>query len=78
MIVLFVIFFIQGVVFGGFCSFVAKEKGRNNIDWFILGFLFSLVALIAICGVGKPEIKDAASTKTKSQLPAEELDIEFS
>ena len=38
-----------------FCSAVANEKGYNAIWWFILGFIFSFVALIAV--VGMPDRK---------------------
>ena len=43
------------VITGAFCSAVANEKGYNAFWWFILGFLFSFVALIAI--VGMPDRK---------------------
>ena len=39
---------LQGVVFGGFCAWLAKQKNRDVGGWFFLGLLFSLVALIAI------------------------------
>lgn len=42
---------IQGMVFGLFCAFLAKSKNRNMVGWFYLGFLFSIVALIALVGV---------------------------
>lgn len=44
----FVVFVIQGLVFGGFCGWLALNKDRSVGTWFIMGFLFSLVALIAI------------------------------
>ena len=43
------------VITGAFCSAVANEKGYNAFWWFILGFLFNLVALIAV--VGMPDRK---------------------
>jgi len=42
---------IQGIIIGSFSGFVAREKGRNRLAWFFNGFLFSIVGLIAICGV---------------------------
>lgn len=42
---------LQGMVFGLFCAFIAKSKNRNMVGWFYLGFLFSIVALIALVGV---------------------------
>ncbi|MDP2035913.1 MAG: tetratricopeptide repeat protein, partial [Ignavibacteria bacterium] len=43
--------FIQALVFGVFCYFVANEKNRNARDWFLLGFLFSIIALLALMAV---------------------------
>lgn len=40
--------FVWGIIFGCFCAFLAKQKNRDTGAWFILGFLFSLIALIAI------------------------------
>jgi hypothetical protein len=37
-----------GMVFGVLCSVKAKEKERSFNDWFILGFIFSLAALLVI------------------------------
>ena len=34
----------------GFCAWVADAKGRDGLDWFFLGLLFGLTALIAIAG----------------------------
>ena len=42
---------VTGVVFGVFCSFVASEKNRDPVAWFILGFLFQIVPLLALLGV---------------------------
>ena len=42
---------VQAVVCGGFCAFVAGQKNRDSITWFLLGFFFSVFALIAIAGV---------------------------
>ena len=52
---LLVFFLLQAVVFGGFCSWLAKEKDRDRVGWFMLGALFSLIALIAIAAVPKSE-----------------------
>ena len=40
-----------GVVIGLFCSNVASEKGYSELGWFVAGFLFSFVALIAVAGL---------------------------
>lgn len=47
------ILFINGIIFGTFCSFIAKSKNRSALNWFILGFLFSVIALLAIVGLPK-------------------------
>ena len=45
------VWLMQAVVCGFFCAFVAGQKNRDSITWFVLGFLFSVYALIAIAGV---------------------------
>ena len=47
----FVVAVIWGLVFGGFCSYLAKEKNRDGGNWFALGFFFSLIALITIAAL---------------------------
>jgi hypothetical protein len=42
---------LQAFVFGGFCSFIGNQKGRNAGNWFVLGFLFSIIALLALIAV---------------------------
>jgi hypothetical protein len=41
-------FTIQGIVIGCFSSWIARQKGRSKSLWFVLGFLFSFVALLAL------------------------------
>jgi hypothetical protein len=48
---IFWILLIQAIVAGGFSAFIAKEKNRNIFNWFILGFLFSLFALLALIAI---------------------------
>lgn len=36
------------LVVGMFTSIKAKEKNRNPFIWFFLGFIFSVIALLAI------------------------------
>jgi hypothetical protein len=48
---LLIVLLLQGVIFGGFCSFIAGQKNREAAGWFVLGFLFSLVALLALVAV---------------------------
>jgi hypothetical protein len=48
---------IDGLIFGFFCSFIAKQKNRDASSWFWLGFFFSFIALIALISVPKVESK---------------------
>ena len=38
-------FSIVGMLFGILCSFIAKGKKRASKEWFMLGFIFSFMAL---------------------------------
>ena len=42
---------VLGLIFGAFCSSTAKEKGYSERIWFVIGFFFSIFALIAIAGM---------------------------
>ncbi len=42
---------VQGILIGMLCSYVAGQKNRSQGNWFILGFLFSLLALIALAAI---------------------------
>ena len=55
----FLLLLFQGLIFGFFCSYVAREKNRNSAAWFWLGFFFSFIALIALAAV--PAIAATAS-----------------
>ena len=48
---LFLLVFVQGVAVGSFCSYIAGQKARDRFTWFLLGFLFSLLALVAIASI---------------------------
>ena len=41
-------FSIIGLIFGVFCSLTAKDKNRAQKEWFILGFIFSILSLLLI------------------------------
>lgn len=49
------VIFFQALLFGLFCSYIASQKNRSGGVWFIFGFLFSVLALIAIASV--PSLK---------------------
>lgn len=53
--VVFLFFFLQALIIGAFCYYIAGQKNRNEAGWFILGFLFSFVALLALVAVPKIE-----------------------
>ncbi len=42
---------LSGIVFGGGCAIIATNKNRDAVSWFVLGFFFSLVALIVIAAI---------------------------
>jgi hypothetical protein len=44
----FIVFVVVGVIFGGFTGWVAEENGRSGLTWFVLGFLFTFLALISL------------------------------
>lgn len=58
---------IQAIVFGLFCYFVASEKNRNAKDWFLLGFFFSIIALLALIAVPQQNISTNSSKTTKGK-----------
>jgi drug/metabolite transporter (DMT)-like permease len=60
---------IQAFVFGGFSSFIAKEKNRDSAGWLFLGFLFSLIALLALIAVPKLEKKAQAQSQSPPLPP---------
>lgn len=48
---LFAGLFVQALIFGFFCSYIASQKGRSQGGWFALGFAFSFLALLALVAV---------------------------
>lgn len=49
--VILLLLLIQGMVVGLLCSYVAGQKNRSKFNWFILGFFFSLLALVALAAI---------------------------
>jgi hypothetical protein len=45
---LVVSYLIWGVVWGAVCAWLAGEKGRDQLGWFVSGFFLAPVALIAL------------------------------
>lgn len=56
---IFVFLLIQAVIIGWFCSYVAGQKNRDKGSWFLLGFLFSFLAFIALAAIPAIEVKPA-------------------
>jgi len=42
---------IQGVISGGFCAYIASQKNKDSSEWFVLGFLFSILAVLALIAI---------------------------
>lgn len=45
------IYVVVGLVIGAFSAFIAGEKNRNSLHWFLLGLLFNIIALLALMAV---------------------------
>ena len=41
----------SGVIFGFFCAYLADQKGHSGGAWFVLGLLFSFLALLVLIGL---------------------------
>lgn len=64
-----VIYVLSGIVFGGASAIVAVNKNRDGLGWFVLGFMFSLIALIVICALSannNPKTNGIKTGKIKS------------
>ena len=44
------VFVLIGLMFGGACAQMAMAKGLSKWPWFVLGFLFSLPAVLVLAG----------------------------
>jgi len=58
MILTILIIIFYSIAFGIFSSYLAKEKNRDSLSWFLLGFFFGLVALLTLIGLPKLENVD--------------------
>lgn len=54
-------FIVVWIVCAGFAAFIAKSKNRDPGNWFVLGLLFGVFALIGIAAV--PALSQASSTE---------------
>ena len=64
----------QGILIGMLCSYVAGQKNRSQGNWFFLGFLFSLLALIALAAIPSLSKEKPSSLEP----PTGEINIESS
>lgn len=67
--IILLILVIQGLVFGFFCSYIAREKNRDSASWFCLGFAFSILAVLALIAVPKRDATPPSSDSTPSFKP---------
>lgn len=55
------------VIFGGACAIVASNKSRDVLGWFVLGFIFNLIALIVVAALTpldkKESVEDAGDKR---------------
>jgi hypothetical protein len=57
--IIFLIVFIQAIICGGLAGHVAVQKGHSRGAWFLSGFLFGVLGLLAAVGLSdnrKPEM----------------------
>jgi hypothetical protein len=62
-------YFILAMVCGFICAAIASSKGRSTGGWFILGALFSLLAIIIVAVLSSN--KPAPAVSQASGLPLE-------
>jgi hypothetical protein len=63
-----------GILIGGFCAYIAAQKGRSGGAWFFLGLLFGILALVAIAAVRALEKKEKQPEAEKiTAEPAQKL-----
>jgi hypothetical protein len=67
---------IQGIIFGGFCAFIASQKNRGSGSWFFLGFFFSILAVLALIAIPKENSADQPDTTRKCPFCAEFIKAE--
>ena len=58
---------IQGLICGGLCTFVGREKGRDAFSWFLVGFSLGIFGLIAVAGVPSLGKKDEGENENENK-----------
>ncbi|GAW87483.1 hypothetical protein bplSymb_SCF09103P001 [Bathymodiolus platifrons methanotrophic gill symbiont] len=71
--IFWVVLIIQGIVFGGFCSFIASQKNRDTASWFFLGLFFSLIAVLALIAIPKDNSPDQPNLNRVCPFCAEQI-----
>ena len=66
---LVIIILLQGVILGSFTAYVAKEKKRDALAWFFLGFFFSLIALLALMAVPAKQVSETIARRDATFQP---------
>ncbi|GBD91938.1 hypothetical protein BMS3Abin04_02670 [bacterium BMS3Abin04] len=61
------IYAVVGLVIGAFSAFIAGEKNRDTFYWFLLGFLFNIISLLALMAV--PPLKESIRKPKSQTLP---------
>lgn len=46
-----ILILVQAGIFGLFCAFIAAQKNRSTFGWFVIGFFFSFVAVLALIAI---------------------------
>lgn len=67
------IYVTVGLVCGGFCAFLANDKGRNPFVWFLAGMLTTIFALVAIGFASRVAAEKVVSSATDDDLEVREL-----
>lgn len=55
-------FIVVWIVCAGFAAFIAKSKNRDPGNWFVLGLLFGVFALIGVAAVPELTIEPPVET----------------
>lgn len=62
-------FVILWLIVAAFCGAIASSKNRSFLGWFILGFFFSLLALIAVAVMPALPGKIVAARPMRTESP---------
>lgn len=62
------LYLILFIIFGALGSALAASKGRNQVIWFILSFLFPLISLLVLACLPSRKTSDIASELANTQL----------